>query len=96
MAVARLAQIQTPASWMMPRPRLPYCFRCLVQNPADVTVPRWRRAWFDPTASYCNEHGGTFETVPASLPRRAGNVEQLLKSVSQYRREAPERHRCRL
>ncbi len=94
--VARLTQIQTPAGWMMPRTRLPYCFRCLVLNPADVTAPRWKREWLDPTARYCDEHGGTLETVPASLTRRAGNMEQLLKSVSRYRREAPERHRRRL
>jgi hypothetical protein len=76
--VARLAQIQTPAGWMIPRTRLPYCFRCLVLNPADVTAPRWKREWLDPTARYCDEHGGILETVPASLTRCAGNMEQLL------------------
>jgi hypothetical protein len=36
--IARLVQIQTPADWIMPRTRLPFCFRCLVLNPADVTA----------------------------------------------------------
>jgi hypothetical protein len=94
--VARLAQIQTPAEWMLSRTRLPYCFRCLVLNPADVTAPRWKRAWLDPVARYCHEHGKMLETVPASVLRRAGNMEQLLTSVSRYRQQAPERHRRRL
>jgi hypothetical protein len=57
--VARLAQIQTLADWMMPGKRLPYCCRCLVMNPVDVTAPRWKRAWLDPTARLCDEHGET-------------------------------------
>lgn len=91
--VARLAQIQTPAGWVMPRPGVAVLLPLSGAEPADVTVPRWKRAWLDPTASYCDEHGGTLGTVPASITQRAGNMEQLLKSVSRYHRESPETHR---
>ncbi|OXC79300.1 hypothetical protein BSU04_07510 [Caballeronia sordidicola] len=44
-------------------------------NPADVTAHRWKREWLDATARYRDEHSGILETVPASLTRRAGNME---------------------
>ncbi|EKS71800.1 TniQ family protein [Caballeronia zhejiangensis] len=85
--IARLAHIQTRTDWMIPRRHLPYCFRCLVLNPADVTAPRWKRTWLDPAAGYCDEHREPLETVRASTIRQASNMEHLLKLVSRYRKK---------
>ena len=53
----RLRHIQTRSAWLFDWRCLPYCFRCLVLNDADVSVPRWKREWLDPTAvgvrNYC-------------------------------------------
>ncbi|MCA8150237.1 hypothetical protein LGN06_28325 [Burkholderia vietnamiensis] len=62
--VVTLDRIQTPEGWMTPRRRLPYCYRCLVINPVDVSTPYWRRAWLDPAIRNCGEHGTPLETVP--------------------------------
>ena len=91
--IARLAHIQTRIDWMVPRTHLPYCFRCLVLNPADVTAPRWKRTWLDPASSYCDEHRETLERVPASTMRCASNMEHLLKLVSRYRKKREMRRR---
>lgn len=39
----RLSHIQTPTGWTTDRQCLPYCFRCLVLNDADVSAPRRKR-----------------------------------------------------
>ena len=46
----RLSHIQTPPAWLTDRRCMPYCFRCLVLNDADVSAPRWESEWLDPTA----------------------------------------------
>ncbi|WP_186143624.1 TniQ family protein [Burkholderia gladioli] len=81
----QLAQIQTPAEWIFDRPYLPYCFRCLVLNPADVAAPRWKRAWLSPGLTECDEHRTTFERIPVGTVRRARNTDRLLALVSGYR-----------
>ena len=86
----RLARIQTPSEWMKDRTKLPYCFKCLVLNPADVAAPRWKRRWFDPDIKGCEEHGTDLELIPASIPRRARNIDHLLSLVSKYRRRHSE------
>ncbi|MFM0084425.1 TniQ family protein [Paraburkholderia sediminicola] len=88
--VDRLTRIQTPSDWMVDRPNLPYCFRCLVLNPVDVTAPRWKRRWLDPNIKVCEEHGTDLECIPASIPRRARNMNRLLSLVSEYRRRLRE------
>jgi len=86
-----IASIQTPGSWMVARRRLPFCFRCLVINPLDVSAPYWKRAWLNPSIIECCEHGAQLETAPPSVLRRAGNMQQLISSVGRYRRDAVKR-----
>jgi hypothetical protein len=86
----RLTRTQTPLDWMRNRPNLPYCFRCLVLNPADVTAPRWKRIWLDPDIEVCEEHGTTLERIPTVIARRARNMDRLLMLVSRYRRQLHE------
>ncbi|MEI6003433.1 TniQ family protein [Paraburkholderia bengalensis] len=88
---ATIASIQTPDSWMVARRRLPFCFRCLVINPVDVSTPYWKRAWLNPSIIECCEHGAQLETAPSSVLRRAGNMQQLISSVGRYRRDAVKR-----
>jgi hypothetical protein len=52
----RLNHIQMPPAWVTDRRCMPYCFRCLVLNDADVSAPRWKREWLDPTAEFCRVH----------------------------------------
>ncbi|OUL90002.1 hypothetical protein CA603_18060 [Paraburkholderia hospita] len=83
----RLRSIQTPVGWMTNRQRLPYCFRCLVLNDADVSAPRWKREWLDPTADYCREHHTLLETVPVSVVRNAANFAGALRAINRYRED---------
>jgi hypothetical protein len=65
----RLSHMQTPSDWITDRRRLPYCFRCLVLNDADVSSPRWKREWLEPAVEFCRVHRNLLETVPASIFR---------------------------
>jgi hypothetical protein len=81
----RLSYIQTPVEWVTDRQGLPYCFRCLVLNDADVSAPRWKREWLEPTADYCRVHHSLLEAVPASVFRRSGNFAAALWAINYYR-----------
>ncbi|MEM5331965.1 TniQ family protein [Paraburkholderia sp. JHI2823] len=83
----RLKAIETPVGWMTNRQRLPYCFRCLVLNDADVCAPRWKREWLDPTADYCRIHHASLETLPASVLRNAANFAAALRAINRYRED---------
>src|SRR6202048_5510465 len=54
--IADVLHIQTPSPWLTDRRCMPYCFRCLVLNDADVSAPRWKREWLEPTAEFCRVH----------------------------------------
>lgn len=90
--VARLKHIQTRTDWMIPRTHLPYCFRCLVLTPADVTAPLAGsgHGLIPQRATATNRE--PLETIRASTMRRATNMEHLLKLVSRYR-QSPDMHR---
>jgi hypothetical protein len=62
-----------------------YCFRCLVLNDADVSAPRWKREWLDPTAEFCSVHHRPLETVPASVFRLSNHFDAALRAISRYR-----------
>jgi hypothetical protein len=64
---------------------MPYCFRCLVLNEADVSAPRWKREWLDPTAEFCSVHHRPLETVPASVFRLSNHFDAALRTISRYR-----------
>lgn len=81
----RLRHIQTPSAWLFNWRCVPYCFRCLVLNDADVSVPRWKREWLDPTAEFCSVHHTVLETVPASVFRLSGHFAAALRAISRYR-----------
>ncbi|MFM0124586.1 TniQ family protein [Paraburkholderia xenovorans] len=85
MGDGRLEAIQTPAEWITDQRYLAYCFRCLVLNEVDVTAPRWKRKWLDPTANYCRAHHRLVETIPASICRNVANFEAALRAISRYR-----------
>jgi hypothetical protein len=60
------------------RQRLPHSasgFRCFVLNDADVSALRWKTEWLEPAADYCRIHNALFETVPASVFRKSGLME---------------------
>ncbi|WP_175924557.1 TniQ family protein [Burkholderia latens] len=88
--IDRLTRIQTPSDWMVDRTSLPYCFRCLVLNPVDVTAPRWKRRWLEPGITVCDEHRTDLEYVPTSILRRTRNMERLLHCVSKRRQRLSE------
>jgi ATP/maltotriose-dependent transcriptional regulator MalT len=64
---------------------MPYCFRCLVLNDADVSAPRWKHEWLEPTAEFCSVHHTLLETVPASVFRLSGHFAAALRAISRYR-----------
>ncbi|WP_407691501.1 TniQ family protein [Robbsia andropogonis] len=74
----RLDRIQTSAEWISPRRRLPYCFKCLVLNDADVTAPRWKLEWLRPGEQYCSAHRWELETVPANVLNNSPNLGRAL------------------
>jgi hypothetical protein len=73
------------ATWLPDRRCMPYCFRCLVLNDADVSAPRWKREWLDPTAEFCSVHHRPLETVPASVLRLSKHFDVALRAISRYR-----------
>ncbi|OUL89852.1 TniQ family protein [Paraburkholderia hospita] len=81
----RLKHIQTPSAWLIDRRCMPYCFRCLVLNDADISAPRWRREWLEPTVEFCSVHHTLLETVPASVFRLSGHFAGALHAISRYR-----------
>src|SRR5260370_20841619 len=87
----KLSRIQTPAQWIMPRHRLPYCFKCLVFNDADVSAPRWKREWLDPGERYCREHHTALETVPANVYSNSPNFTGALRGINRYREKCKHR-----
>jgi hypothetical protein len=82
---SRLSHMQTPPAWFVDRRCMPYCFKCLVLNDADVSAPRWKREWLDPTAEFCSVHRGLLETVPVSVFRRSDHFDAAHRAISRYR-----------
>lgn len=78
----RLSAIEAPSSWRRDRIWAHYCATRVFLNPADVTAPRWKRAWLDPGAARCDVHDMQLETIPARSVRAARNFEHLLRMVS--------------
>ena len=87
----RLDRIQTPPGWILPRNRVPYCFKCLVLNDADVTAPRWKREWFRPGKEYCGVHQSELETVPANVLNNSSNFAGALRAINRYRAKCERR-----
>ncbi|WP_084534258.1 TniQ family protein [Paraburkholderia dilworthii] len=83
----RLSRIQTPPGWLTDRRCVPYCFRCFVLNDADVSAPRWKREWLDPTAEFCRVHHWLLETVPASVFRLSNHLDAAHRAISRYRKK---------
>ena len=54
-------------------------------NDADVSAPRWKREWLDPTAEFCSVHHRPLETVPASVFRLSNHFDAALRAISRYR-----------
>ncbi|WP_175153169.1 TniQ family protein [Paraburkholderia ultramafica] len=81
----RLRHVQTPSAWISERRCMPYCFRCLVLNDADVSAPRWKREWLEPTVEFCTVHHTLLETVPASIFRLSSHFDAALRAISRYR-----------
>src|SRR5258705_10615216 len=92
----RLRHIQTPSAWLADRRCMPYSFRCLVLNDADVSAPRWKREWLDPTAEFCSVHHRPLETVPASVFRLSNHFDVALRPISRYREKCLFRATCRV
>lgn len=67
----RISAIEAPASWRGDRIWAFYCATCVFLNAADVMAPRWKRAWLDPSAAWCDVHDMQLETIPASSVRSA-------------------------
>ena len=92
----RLSVIEAPLSWRRDRIWAFYCADCVFLNPADVTAPRWKRAWLDPDAGWCDVHNMQLNTITASSVQSAKNFEHLLRMVSkleQKRRKNQRIHR---
>jgi hypothetical protein len=56
-----------------------------VLNDADVSAPRWKHEWLEPTAEFCSVHHTLLETVPASVFRLSGHFASALRAISRYR-----------
>lgn len=81
----RLRHIQTPSTWLSDRRCMPYCFRCLVLNDADVSAPRWKRESLEPKVEFCTVHHTLLETVPASVFRLSVHFDAALRAIGRYR-----------
>ena len=80
----RLSYIQTPPAWLKNHRCVPYCFRCFVLNDANVSAPRWKREWLEPTAEFCRVRHTMLETVLASVFRLANNLDAAHRAISRY------------
>lgn len=79
-SVDRLSAMQTPIAWVYERPRLPYCYPCLILNRADVYSPFWKREWLDPSFSACEQHPGKLEATGWHWRNhKVDNFNQLLR-----------------
>jgi hypothetical protein len=85
----RLSHIQTPPGWLTDRRCMPYCFRCLVLNDADVSAPRWKREWLDPTAEFV-----AYTTGPWKRCRRPCSGYQITSMPHIERSAVTERDAC--
>jgi signal transduction histidine kinase len=56
-----------------------------VLNDADVSAPRWKLGWLDPTAEICRVHHRPLETVPASVFRPSSHFAAALRAINRYR-----------
>src|ERR1700726_798998 len=83
--IADVLHIQTPSPWLTDRRCMPYCFRCLVLNDADVSAPRWKREWLEPTAEFCRVHHTLLEKVPASVFRLSSHFGAARRAINRYR-----------
>ncbi|WP_429359717.1 hypothetical protein [Paraburkholderia sp. GAS32] len=54
-------------------------------NDADVSAPRWKHEWLEPTAEFCSVHHTLLETVPASVFRLSGHFAAALRAIGRYR-----------
>lgn len=77
----QLQEIQTPAAWVVTKRYESYCAHCLFVNPVDVMSPRWKRAWLDPAARYCEVHGTPLATIACGALRRCENFDKTFKAV---------------
>ena len=64
---------------------MPYSFRCLVLNDADVSAPLWKCEWLEPAAEFCSLQHMRAETVPASAYCLSGHFTAALRAISRYR-----------
>jgi len=83
-----LRLLQSPQGWSERRPQLSYCPTCLFLNPLDVTSPRWKREWLDPSATDCAVHAAPLRRLPITSLRMCRNFDFLLRLTSRR-----ERHR---
>jgi hypothetical protein len=83
--IADVLHIQTPSPWLTDRRCMPYCFRCLVLNDVDVSAPRWKREWLEPTAEFCRVHHTLLEKVPASVFRLSSHFGAARRAINRYR-----------
>lgn len=81
-----LEQLQIPAAWAKRDCSVPYCHRCLVVNPLDVTTPYWHRCWLDPATRPCERHDEPMGRVPIAVLRRCRNFNDILHSIQLQRR----------
>jgi hypothetical protein len=77
----QLAELVPSAATFRTGARLPYCFKCLFYNEADVTSPCWKRAWLEVEAPACTAHNAS-GTVSASTVGYKKNFAHLLDLIS--------------
>jgi hypothetical protein len=78
-------ELENSARRLTDRRCMPYCFRCLVLNDADISAPRRNREWLAPTAEFCNVHHRLPETVPASVFRLSNHFDAAHRAIIRYR-----------
>ena len=93
--VESLERLQIPLDWAARHDRIPYCDRCLVLNPLDVTAPYWLRRWLDPATRQCREHDEPMHYAPITMLRKCRNFSELLSRVGYRRVKEAKRRRNR-
>lgn len=87
--MTQLERLQIPQAWSSDGNRfLPYCHRCLVLNPQDVSAPYWRRQWLDPQGAVCSEHAEPMRHVRRSALQRCRNFNDILPNIERAKRYA--------
>jgi hypothetical protein len=95
--IAQLHPLQSPSDSLLEAEGCLYCSKCLFLNPVDVFSPYWKRQWFRPSFTQCNQHPGCTNWLSRCKTRDCKNFDSVLEvaSLIEQKRYQSERSRRR-